>query len=265
MKSLQNKVVWITGASSGIGEALAHAFASEGCKLVLSSRRADELKRVSRELKISAENIFVLPFDIADYSQCNEWTRAALSHFGSIDILVNNAGVSQRSLVKDTSIDIDKKIMDINYFGTIALTKAVLPHMIKNKSGHILVMSSIAGKFGFFLRSAYSASKHALHGFFEALRMELHKENIKVTIACPGKVRTDISKNALTEKGEKHNIMDAAQEKGITAEKCARIIVDAVKKDKFEVYAGGKELRAVWIKRFFPSFFTNAIRKVKVE
>ena len=155
--------------------------------------------------------------------------------------------------------------MEINFFGTIALTKSVLPYLIKQKSGHIIVMSSIAGKFGFYFRSAYSASKHALHGFFEALRMEIYNDNVKVFIVCPGKIKTNISINAITENGGTHNKMDESQEKGLSAEECAKQILNGIRNNKDELFIGGKELRAIWVKRFFPSLFTRLIRKQKPE
>jgi short-subunit dehydrogenase len=265
MSTNRNKVVWITGASSGIGEALAQAFAAEGAKIVLSSRRKEELQRVKEQLKLDDANCLLLPFDLNDTSGVNELTKQVVSKFGQVDILVNNGGVSQRSLTKDTPLEIDRKIMETNFFGTVALTKSVLPYMLKQKSGNIIVISSVAGKFGFFLRSAYSASKHALHGFFESLRMEVYNDNIKVLIVCPGKIRTNISLNALKEDGAKHNAMDESQEKGLSAEECASQILDALKKNKKEILIGGKETRAVWMKHMFPTLFTEMIRKQKPE
>ena len=143
----KNKVVWITGASSGIGEALAQSFASEGAQLVLSARRVDELLRVKKSLKIADVDVMILPLDLSDTAKINELTQQVIAKFGRIDVLVNNGGISQRSLAKDTSMEIVRKLMEVNFFGTIALTKSVLPYMLKQKSGHIIVMSSIAGKF----------------------------------------------------------------------------------------------------------------------
>ena len=265
MGNNKNKVVWITGASSGIGEALAKAFASEGAKLILSARREDELNRVKKSLNLLDSDVLILPIDLSDTSKTNELTKTVIDKFGRIDILVNNGGISQRSLTLETPLEIDRKIMEINFFGTIALTKSVLPFMIKQKSGHIIVMSSIAGKFGFFFRSAYSASKHALHGFFEALRMEVFNDDIKVLIVCPGKIKTEISINAITGTGGKHNKMDQSQAEGLSAEECARQILKGIKNNKDELYIGGKELRAIWVKRFFPNLFTRLIRKQKPE
>jgi short-subunit dehydrogenase len=265
MSTNSNKVVWITGASSGIGEALAKAFAAEGAKLVLSSRRKEELERVKNALQLNDSNVLILPFDLNDTSGIGTLTKDVISKFGKVDILVNNGGISQRSLTKDTPLEIDRRIMETNFFGTVALTKSVLPHMLDKKSGQIVVISSVAGKFGFFFRSAYSASKHALHGFFESLRMEIFNDNVKILIVCPGKIRTDISMNAVNEKGGKHNIMDESQAKGMSPEACAAEILDALKKNKKEILIGGKEVRAVWLKRMFPSFFTEMIRKQKPE
>lgn len=266
MGRLDGKVVWITGASSGIGEALARACRAEGASLVLSSRRSDELERVASSLTpVRDDTVLVLPFDMSDTDGGLKVTETVIRKFGRIDILVNNAGVSQRSYVRDTPLEVDRKIMEVNFFGTVALTKAVLPHMLDRKSGRIIVISSISGKFGFYLRSAYSASKHALHGFFESLRMEVHKDDVKVMLVCPGKIRTNISVNALTSEGMAHNVMDAGQAEGIPAEVCAARILKGIFRDEEEVFIGGGEMKAVWIKRFFPRLFSRIIRKQKPE
>lgn len=265
MGIFQNKVVWITGASSGIGEALAKAFADEGAKLILSSRRSDELERVKNTLKSINSDILILPLDLAETSKTDALTKQVIDTFGRIDILINNGGISQRSLTKDTSLEIDRKVMEVNFFGTVALTKSVLPYMLKQKSGHIIAVSSIVGKFGFYLRSAYSASKHALHGFFESLRMEIYADNIKVLIVCPGKIRTNISVNALTGDGSKHSIMDESTDKGLSPEVCAQKILDGIKSNKEELLIGGSDLNAIWLKRFFPKLFSRIIRKQKAE
>src|ERR1041385_5133588 len=167
-----DKVIWITGASSGIGEALAGAFANEGSKLILSARRAEELERVKKKLNLRDDRCLILPLDLADTSEINSLTKKVLEKFSRIDILVNNGGISQRALAKDSPLEIDRKIMEVNFFGQVAITKSVLPYMLKQRSGQIVVVSSISGKFGFWLRTAYASSKHALHGFFESLRLE---------------------------------------------------------------------------------------------
>lgn len=265
MSRFTNKVVWITGASSGIGEALVKAFAKEGAKLVISARREDQLNRLKNELKLNEKDVLVLPFDLADTSQINSITQKVISKFGRIDILINNGGISQRALTLGTSLETERNIMEVNFFGAINLTKSVLPIFIKQKSGHIIVMSSIAGKFGFYLRSTYSASKHALHGYFESLRMEIYKDNITILIVCPGKIKTNISINALTGDGGKHNKMDESNDKGVSAKTCAEQILKGIKNNKQEIFIGGKELRAIWVKRFFPKLFSRIIRKQKPE
>jgi short-subunit dehydrogenase len=265
MSSNKNKVVWITGASSGIGEALAKAFAAEGAKLVLSARRVEELERVKATLKLKDADVLVLPFDLADTAAVDELSKKVIATFGRIDFLVANGGISQRSYTKDTPIAIDRKIMEVNFFGTIAITKSVLPYMLKQQSGQIIVTSSIAGKFGFYLRSAYSASKHALHGFFESLRMEIYDDNVKVMIVCPGKIATNISMNAVTPDGSSHGKMDDATEQGVSAEYCAQQILKGVANNTEELLVGGKELKSVWVKRIFPKLFSKLIRKQNPE
>jgi short-subunit dehydrogenase len=265
MSSFKNKVVWITGASSGIGEAMAKAFAKEGAILVLSARRKEELERVKNELHLPDANVMVLPFDLANISIFNEQTKKVIDTFKTIDVLICNGGISQRSLTKDTPLEIDRKIMEVNFFGTIALTKSVLPFMLRQKSGHIVVTSSIAGKFGFYFRSAYSASKHALHGFYESLRMEIFNDNIQVMLVCPGKIKTNISFNAITGDGSKHSKMDNATEQGLSANECATQILKGIKNNTEELFVGGKELKAVWVKRLFPKLFSKLIRKQKPE
>lgn len=265
MSIFQDKVVWITGASSGIGEALAKRFAVSGAKLVLSARRITELERVKESVQLPEDRILILPLDLSETSHIHVLTQQVLKKFGRIDILVNNGGISQRALTKDSPLELDRQIMEVNFFGTIAITKSVLPYFLKQQSGQIIVISSISGKFGFYFRSAYSASKHALHGFFESLRMEVDKDNIKVLMVCPGKIRTNISVNALTASGEKHNKMDPSTEEGLSAEHCAVKILQGVEKEKEELFIGGKELRAVWIKRFFPGLFSKLIKKQKAE
>ena len=257
----KNKVVWITGASSGIGKEIAIQAAKEGATVVLSARSIEKLSIVRAALV--GEKHLCLPLDLEDSSNFNALAEEVKSIFGSIDFLFNNGGLSQRAEAFDTSLEVDRKIMEINYFGNIALTKAVLPIMRQQKSGHIIPISSIAGKFGFFLRSAYSASKHALFGFYESLLLEEEKNGIKVTIAVPGKINTEISLNALDGAGGKHGVMDHNQETGMDVEECVRILFKAIKKNKKEVLIGKREIKAVYLKRFFPSFFWKVIKKQK--
>lgn len=266
MAKLENKVVWLTGASSGIGEALAYELARKKVKLILSARRKEELERVKGNCsKDAQQNIRILPLDLSEPSTLQLCTQAAIQIFGHVDILINNGGIGQRSLIKDTALDVDRKIMEVNYFGAIALTKYLLPHFNRQKQGHFVVVSSLTGKFGTAWRSGYSASKHALHGFYDAVRAEHFDDNVKVTMICPGFIYTPITMSALTGDGTPLNKMDLAQDSGMTAEECARKMVRAIAKRKEEVYIGGKEVLGVYVKRFFPSLFSKLIRNVKVR
>ena len=262
MSKLKNKVVWITGASSGIGQALAFAMAKEGAKLVLSSRREQELKNVAEKC---ASDVLILPLDLSNSSNFKDLTQQVLEHFGSIDVLINNGGISQRSEAAQTSLEVDRKLMEVNYFGAAALTKAVLPIMQQQKSGHLVAISSLSGKFGFFLRSAYSASKFALVGFYESLRLEEEKNNIKVSLVFPGFVHTNISQNALSGDGQKHAKLDNNQKGGISAEKCARDIIRGIKKDKHEIISGGSEKWGILLNRLFPNLFYRILREKSGE
>ncbi len=198
--TFKDKVVWITGASSGIGKALAIELSNHKCQLILSARREKVLNEVKQQCS-SPENIRILPFDLADYLNMSNVCKQALQYFGKIDLLINNGGISQRSLIIETDISVDKKLMEVDYLGTVALSKAILPHFIENKSGHFVTVTSLMGKFSSPYRSAYCGAKHALHGFFDALRMEHQNDNIKVTMICPGFVNTNIARNALTGDG----------------------------------------------------------------
>lgn len=262
--SLTGVTFWITGASSGIGKSLAIELANNEANLIISSRNKSALEEVKNQCK-SPDKVRVLPLDLEDYSNFDSKTTEAISFFGKVDVLVNNGGISQRSLVKDTSIDVDKRLMDINYLGTVALTKALLPHFIENKSGHFVVTTSIVGKIGTPLRSTYAATKHALHGFFDSLRAEHYKDNIAVTLVCPGFVTTNVSKNALTGDGSPQNTMDTATANGIHPDRFAKLMLKAIKNKKEEVYiAGAKEKLGVYAKRFYPKLLSKMIRKLSV-
>lgn len=264
MGYFSDKVIWITGASSGIGLALAQQCARNGAKLILSSRSKDKLESVKNSLE-NAEHHLVLSLDLENSTNFQELAKLAFGHFGKIDILINNGGLSQRSEAWETPLSVDRKLMEINYFGNIALTKAVLPYFQKQKQGQIAVITSIAGKFGFYLRSAYSASKHALHGFYESLSLEEAHNNIHVTLLVPGKINTPISMSALNEKGESHGEMDHNQATGMPAEICADKILNAIEKKKSEVLIGNKEIKAVTIKRYFPKLFWKIIKKQSAQ
>ena len=259
----KGKTVWIIGASSGIGKALSVDFAKLKAKLILSSRNVDELELVKKNCLEYTEHCSVIPMDLEDNSNYNPLVTEVIKKYNSIDYLIVNGGISQRSLIRETPLKIDRRLMEINYFGNIAITKAVLPEMIRQRSGHIIVVSSIVGKFGYPLRSAYSASKHALHGFYETLRAEHKKDNIKVTIAIPGRVQTNISYNALKKDGSQHQQLDDGQANGISVESCSRQIIKAIKKGRKEVLIGGKEIFMVWIRKYVPFLFYNIANKIE--
>ncbi len=259
---IAEKVFWITGASSGIGEALAYELSLSGAKLILSARNAESLARVQQNCLKNTSFCEILPLDLANSSHFIELAEKAITFFGSIDILINNGGISQRSLAAETPMDVDRKIMEVDYFGTIALTKAVIPHMVRQQGGHIVVVSSVVGKFGFPLRSAYAAAKHALHGFFESLRSEIAPRNINITLVCPGRIKTNISYHAITKDGREHGQMDPGQAKGIPADVCAKKIIAAVKSNKKEIYIARGEKVLIYLKRYAPALFYVLVKKI---
>ncbi|MFT6866316.1 MAG: short-subunit dehydrogenase [Cyclobacteriaceae bacterium] len=264
MTKIKDSVVLLTGASSGIGEALAYELSKRGAKLVLSARRLEELERVKANCN-KPENIAVLPLDLGDSLSIPKKAKEAGTFFGPIEILVNCGGISQRDKVINTNIDVDRQLMEVNYFGSVALTKALLPEMVERKTGHQVIITSATGIVSTPYRSSYAASKHALHGFYDALRAEHHDDGLKVSMILPGYVRTQISYNALMGDGSKQNTMDKAQENGLSPELCALKIANAIEKDKQEVYIGGfREVAGIYIKRFFPGLFSKIIRKTAV-
>jgi short-subunit dehydrogenase len=259
----EGKVVWITGASSGIGEALAYELARQGAHLILSARREDRLAQVRANCHRS-DSHRVLAFDVADADALSRATASALAEAGAIDFAVLNAGISQRSLARETSSEVDRRLLEVNFFAPVALAKALLPSMLERRSGHLVVVSSLVGKFGTPLRSAYAASKHALHGFFDSLRAETWRDGIDVTLVCPGFIRTELPVHALLGDGKPQGKMDRAQLEGYPADACARKIVRAIQRRRAEVLIGGKEVLAVYLSRYLPSLFRRLIRKARV-
>ena len=262
MERFSGKVIWITGASSGIGEALAAAFAREGATLVLSSRRATELERVRSGLARPSEH-FCLPLDLAQSGSFPAAAAQVVEKFGRVDILVNNGGVSQRALAAEMPLEVERAMMEVNYFGAVALTKAVLPRMLARGEGHVVVISSVMGYVGVPGRSTYAASKHALHGYFDTLRAEVWRSGVKVTLICPGYVKTKVSENALGARGEKHGVTDATHVRGITAERCAEETLRAIARGKEEISVGGAETWAITLKRFLPGVASRVMRKIR--
>jgi len=258
------QTVWITGASSGIGEACAYRYAAQGCHLILTSSSREKLERVAQKCRqLGSQNVRVLPYDLGEPDGIKLLVRGAWDAFGGIDILFCNAGVSQRTTVEDTPLPMVRKIMEINFYAPAAMAQAILPLMISGGGGRIAVTTSIAGRFGFPQRCAYSASKHALYGFFETLRAENYGNGISVTMVCPGRVRTNISINALDRGCVRHGVMDPGQQGGISADKAARQIIRAIAHRKNEVLVGRGELLMVYVKRFFPGLCDRLSRSIK--
>jgi dehydrogenase/reductase SDR family protein 7B len=254
-----SNTVWITGASSGIGEALAVEWSRRGARVVLSSRNVAELERVRSRCTNPSTHI-VKPLDLTDAAAIGRVAADVLRETGGIDVLVHSGGVSQRSFAAETDLNVDRQIMELNYFGTIALTKAVLPSMLARRSGTIVPITSVIGYVGIPTRSAYAASKHALHGFFEALRAETAKDGIRITIVVPGYVRTNVSQNALNADGSAYGKLDDTHANAMLPEVAAVKIVDAVERGKAEVRVGGKEIHAVLLRRFLPAVVRRMIR-----
>ena len=259
----KGKNIWITGASSGIGEALALEWAKHQTTLILSGRNLEKLNQVKSQCEKAGAQCLVVNLDLTNTQSILDAVQKVKENHLVIDILVNNGGISQRSYVKETPVEVDRIVMETNFFGAVTLTKAVLPGMLEKRNGHIVVISSVVGKFGFPLRSAYSASKHALQGFFESLRAELTNENIKVTMVSPGRIQTNISINAINKDGQKHGVMDPGQAKGITARNCAKKIIKSVYRRKKDIVIAREELLLVYLRRFIPTLFYFLASRVK--
>jgi short-subunit dehydrogenase len=262
--SIAGKVAWLTGATSGIGEALAYALAADGANVVLSARRAEELGKVQAACDRSDEHL-ALPLDLLQPDTFESAVRTVLERFGHVDILIHCAGISQRGTAVETQMHVTRHVMAVNYFGPVALTKLVLPSMMERRSGHIVAISSLLGKFGVPERAAYCASKHAIIGFFDSLRAEVHEYGINVTVVCPGFVRTNASYNALSASGTPYGKMDQDVRNGLPSDVCAGKILAAIKSRKREVYIGGKERWSVYVNRYLPELFSRLVRRRKLK
>ncbi|MCP4884073.1 MAG: SDR family NAD(P)-dependent oxidoreductase, partial [Flavobacteriales bacterium] len=233
------------------------------CHLILSARNKIDLQKVAEICQKNGSTSRVIPFDLGDPISIASAAKIVLEKEKNIDGLYHFGGISQRSYANETSIEVDRRIFEVNFFGTIELTKMILPNMIGNGGGQIGVTTSIVGKFGFPYRSSYAATKHALHGFFESMRAENVSNKILISMIIPGRVKTNISLNALDKDGNSHSKMDEGQEKGLSSEKTARIIVKNLEKEKKEILVGGNELIMVQIRRFFPRLFYYLSTKVE--
>ncbi len=262
-----NQVIWITGASSGIGEAVAKQFIAQGARLILSARTEKKLQKVKEKCIANgakAEHILVLSLDMEKPEEFAAAHETVICQFGQLDMLFNNAGISQRSLCKDTDMSVYRTLFEVDFFGQIALTKVVLPLMIENNVGHLVVTSSVAGKIGVPFRTGYCAAKHAVMGFFDALRAEVSNINIRVTTITPGFIQTNLSNNALNSDGSKFGITDEDIANGINADECAKRIIDGLTKGKKEILiAGMRERQALLMKRFFPKILFKIVASIK--
>lgn len=258
---MDKRVIVITGASSGIGRALALTYAQPGNHLLLAALGQEALENTAEACRKKGSEATAIEFDLSKPESVKAFTNQIKKKHQKVDRLVHVSGISQRARAEEASIDIDRKIMEINYFGAIQVTKDLLPLLKAATNAKIGVTSSISGKFGFPLRSAYAASKFALHGFFESLRLEHYKDNISVTIMCPGRVNTPISLSALNAQGKAQGVMDPGQANGIPVDKCARQMKRAIEKNKKEVFIGGKEILMVYFKKFIPPLFYRIAKK----
>jgi len=263
MGNFTNKVILITGASSGIGKALAMQMADKNVHFILAARRLDELRSLQQECEKKGADCTVLFIDMASPESIAAFTKTVSERFEKIDILINNAGISQRSHAEETSLEVVRKIMEVNFFGQVDLTKSLWPLLIKSAHANIVLISSVSGSFGFKQRSAYAASKHALEGFFESWMIENKRPNIFFTTVAPGRINTRISYSALKADGSTHQQLDEGQANGIKPEVCARKIVSAIINNKRKVYIAGQEMALIFLRKCFPSLFFNLDKKLK--
>ena len=262
MATINNKTIWITGASDGIGKELAIQLAQKGAKIILTARNKTKLEQVQSSLHGTGHIVF--PMDLLETAAIPKAVEQLLDQAKTIDMLVNNAGISQRSLVKDTDIEVDRKIMELDHFAIVSLTKSLLPHFMQRQQGHFITISSVAGKVGVPMRSAYCAAKHAVLGFMGSLRAEVHADNIKVLVVAPGSVQTNISKNALEGDGKAHGVTDPAIANGLPVAYCAKRIIRAIEKDEAEiVIANRKEGASVYLYKFLPNVFFKVLTKMQ--
>lgn len=259
-----NKTVWITGASSGIGRELAIQFAELGASVILSTRNVEKLTALKAELKGGGH--LILPLDLAKPEEVLSKVTAAINELPAIDILINNGGISQRSLFLENDFKVYRQLMEVNYFGLVALTKALLPSMVARKSGSVVAISSVAGKVGSKLRTGYSGTKFAVVGFMDCLRAEVKEHNIHCLTICPGFIKTVIAHNSLNPQGVAQNKSEQAIENGMDVKVAASKMINAINSKKDEVIVGqGLSGWAPTIKRFFPRLFNHLTAKVNFK
>ena len=248
---LRDRVAWVTGASSGIGEALVPALLARGANVVVSARRSDKLDALVAQH--GRDRVAAVPVDLTKLDTLEDAARRAEAAFGQVDALINNAGRSQRAPALETSMEDVRELMDLNFTAPVALTRALAPAMVACGAGHVSVVSSVAGYLSTPHRSTYSASKFAVRGYFDSLRAELHGTGVEVGIICPGYVRTEITRAALGEGGGAHGKTSSAIEAGLSPEKVAKGIVSAIESGRHELVIGGKATAGVYLSRWAPS------------
>lgn len=260
MGVLSGQVVWITGASSGIGESLAMELAGAGCKLVLSARRREELERVKHQCiesgRVSADDVLIIPLDLLDFESHPHAVMCVLQYYSQIDILVNNAGRGQRAAWEETSLEVDRHCLELNVLGHLSLTKSVLPHMMNRGEGHIVVTCGVEGKIGAPYSAAYSGAKHALQGWFECLRAEMYSHNIRVGVLYPGPVFSNLLENAFTGSIANHyGVKMDMKERRMEPRRCARLMCFAMANQMDEVWIARQPvLFLMYFCQYFPSF-----------
>lgn len=260
--SLHNKTVVITGASSGIGEACAKLFSHLGAKVVLAARNEENLNRVALECE---NETLVVKTDVSIERDCENLVNTATAHFGSIDVMMCNAGISMRSVFSECNVEVIKKVMDTNFWGTVYCTKYALPHLQKNR-GSLVGISSIAGFMGLPARTGYSASKYAINGFLESLRIENIKHNLHVLSVCPGFTASNIRKSALNGQGLPQGESPRDESKMMSSKQVALEILKALEYRKRTVLLTGKGISAVWMHKFLPSFLDKMLyREMRKE
>ena len=263
MSYFKGKTVIVTGASSGIGEATAKEFLSQGAKVILVARSESKMQDSFKDFNQDSYSIY--PFDLTNLDDIDSFVKILIEKEGPIDILFNNAGVSQFGYFEESDLSVLDKIMDLNFFSVVQFTKSILPHMVDKKSGQIVTNTSVAGLVGSRNRSFYSSAKFALHGFFDSIRSEVIHHNVHVTLIAPGRVATDIGKNALTESGQPYGRDDRGHQKGLKKVVAAKKILHAIKSKKREaVIAKWNDIAwlAVYIRKFSPSLYFFLARRI---
>lgn len=255
----------ITGASSGIGKALAEELAAPGNTLILAARNQEQLQALKQKCESKGATCHTLFLDISSENSIQAFVQQVKEHLQVLDILINNAGISQRSQAEETDVAVDRRIMEVNFFGQVALTKALWPLLCASSHANIVLISSVVGTFGFPQRSAYAASKHALEGFFESWMLENKRSQIHFTTVAPGRIKTNISVSALKADGSAHEVMDQGQAKGIDAAVCARKIIHGIANNKRKVYVIQSEGVLIFLRKVIPPLYFWLVKTLKLS